>query len=216
MRCVAARMKFDIDYCRSAPISMRSALGNARTGNSARSTAARKRHRRRSAPMATAARARKASSISGCATGSDRGLGTRVRACVRTRLRDKNFMSRSGSRSVVPLRSERERVMPVPTHAAYRCRSARSRVRPGLIEYRAFFSSRAGRSGRWIALRKQARMRLHVQVRIAAAMPGIVDLLAGHEVGRHRLARDGRRGRAGVGTWRCAAREKRDDQDCDQ
>lgn len=212
MRCVAARLKFVIDYCRSAPISMRSALGNARTGNSARSTAARNRHRRRSAPMATAARARKASSISGCATGSDRGRGTLARACVR----DKKFMSRSGSRCVVPLRSGRKRVMPVPTHAADRCRSARSRVRPGLIEYRAFFLSRAGRSGRWIALRKQARMRLHVQVRIAAAMPGVVDLFAGHEVGRHRLARGGRRGRAGVGTWQCAAREKRDDQDCDQ
>ena len=64
--------------CRSAPISTQSAHGNARTANSARSTAARKRRRRRSGRMAMAERARRASSISGCATGSDHGGMTRA------------------------------------------------------------------------------------------------------------------------------------------
>lgn len=78
------------------------------------------------------------------------------------------------------------------------------------------FFTRVRRSPRGIALRVHARMRFHIQVRIAAPVPGIVDLLARRQVGRRGLARGGRSGGRGAGTCRCAAREQRDDQDCDQ
>lgn len=52
---------------------------------------------------------------------------------------DKNVMLRSGSRCAASLPSNASRALPVPTHAAGRCRTARSRIRPGLVECRAAF-----------------------------------------------------------------------------
>lgn len=88
-------------------------------------------------------------------------------------------------------------------------------ARPRKPAMRFFPATRRSRCG--IALRKQARMRLHIQVRIAATMPGIVDLLARHQIGRHGL---GRRlpcgGSAGIGARRRATGEERNEQDGDQ
>ena len=73
-----------------------------------------------------------------------------------------------------------------------------------------FFGVRRSRPG--IRLREQAWMRLNMHVRITAAMPGVVYLLARHQIGRCRLAGGG----SGIGTSRYAARVQRDGQGCDQ
>ena len=69
-------------------------------------------------------------------------------------------------------------------------------------------------SARDVALRKQARMRLHVQVRIAAAMSRVVDLLAWHQLVGDGLCfcRTGRCGRSGAWAHGRATCEKRDEK----
>lgn len=82
----------------------------------------------------------------------------------------------------------------------------------------SFTRPRPRYSARDVALRKQARMRLHVQVRIAAAMPRVVDLLARHQLGGNGLCfcHAGRCGRPGAWAHGCAACEKRDEKRDDQ
>ncbi|EPZ87938.1 hypothetical protein BURCENK562V_C2716 [Burkholderia cenocepacia K56-2Valvano] len=106
---------------------------------------------------------------------------------------------------------------PCPFPSTQRVAAARHdhALGPGSPSTGLFFT-RARRSRCGIAPRVHARMRFHIQVRIAAAMPGIVDLLARRQIGRRGLARGSRGGDRGAGTCRCATREQRDDQDCDQ
>ncbi len=93
-------------------------------------------------------------------------------------------------------------------------RVGKRRLRKSTKNFFAWSFTRPRYSARDVALRKQARMRLHVQVRIAAAMSRVVDLLAWHQLVGDGLCfcRTGRCGRSGAWAHGRAACEKRDEK----
>ncbi len=88
------------------------------------------------------------------------------------------------------------------------------RLRKSTKNFFAWSFTRPRYSARDVAPRKQARVHLHVQVRIAAAMSRVVDLLAWHQLAGAGLCfwRAGRCGRSGAWAHERAACEKRDEK----